>query len=47
MGLPDTVPTGWWVGFQVQDRDQWEMIKDGRRTGFSIHGHGRRSPAGV
>jgi Putative phage serine protease XkdF len=47
MGLPDTVPTGWWVGFQVQDPDQWEMIKDGRRTGFSIHGHGRRSPAGV
>jgi len=43
MGLPDSVPTGWWVGFQVQDPEVWSMIKDGRRTGFSIHGHGKRS----
>ena len=43
MGLPDSVPTGWWVGFQVQDPTLWTDIKEGRRTGFSIHGHGRRS----
>jgi hypothetical protein len=43
MGLPDSVPTGWWVGFQVQDRENWADIKSGKRTGFSIHGHGRRS----
>jgi hypothetical protein len=45
MGLPDSVPTGWWVGFQVQDQQVWADIKDGKRTGFSIHGHGKRSPA--
>jgi len=45
MGLPDSVPSGWWVGFQVQDPHVWSDIKEGKRTGFSIHGHGRRSPA--
>jgi hypothetical protein len=45
MGLPDSVPTGWWVGFQVQDPEVWADIKSGKRTGFSIHGHGRRTPA--
>ena len=43
MGLPDSVPTGWWVGFQVQDPQVWSDIKAGKRTGFSIHGTGRRS----
>jgi hypothetical protein len=46
MGLPDSVPTGWWVGFQVQDPDVWAKVKSGERTGFSIHGHGKRTPAG-
>lgn len=45
MGLPPSVPTGWWVGFKVQDEDLWRDIKEGRRTGFSIHGTGKRSPA--
>jgi hypothetical protein len=44
MGLPDSVPSGWWVGFKVQDPNVWDMVKSGERTGFSIHGHGRRSP---
>jgi len=43
MGLPDSVPTGWWVGFKVQDPEVWAKVKSGERTGFSIHGHGRRS----
>jgi hypothetical protein len=43
MGLPDSVPTGWWVGFQVQDPEVWAKVKSGERTGFSIHGTGRRS----
>ena len=47
MGLPDSVPTGWWVGFQVNDPEHWADIKSGKRTGFSIHGHGKRTPAGV
>jgi len=45
MGLPDSVPTGWWVGFQVQDPDVWAKVKSGERTGFSIHGRGKRTPA--
>jgi hypothetical protein len=43
MGLPDSVPSGWWVGFKVQDPQVWAKVKSGERTGFSIHGHGRRS----
>jgi len=45
MGLPDSVPTGWWVGFQVQDPDVWAKVKSGERTGFSIHGTGKRTPS--
>ena len=44
MGLPDSVPTGWWVGFQVQDPNVWAKVRSGERTGFSIHGHGKRTP---
>lgn len=45
MGLDeDALPHGWWVGFKVNDEDQWQMVKDGKRTGFSIHGSGKRSP---
>ena len=46
MGLPDTVPTGWWVGFQVRDQQLWDDVKTGKRTGFSIHGRGRREAVG-
>lgn len=43
MGLPeDALPEGWWVGFQVNDDEQWQLVKDRKRTGFSIHGAGRR-----
>lgn len=43
MGLPpDAIPHGWWVGFKVNDDAQWEMVKKNERTGFSIHGSGRR-----
>lgn len=45
MGLPDSVPTGWWVGFQVQDQNLWADVKSGKRTGFSIHGRGKRTPS--
>ena len=47
MGLPDTMPTGWWVGFQVEDPDVWQMVKSGERTGFSIHGRGMREAAEI
>jgi len=42
MGLPDSTPTGWWVGFQVNDDDTWQAYKDGRLKEFSIHGSGTR-----
>jgi hypothetical protein len=36
------VPHGWWVGFKINDDDQWESVKKGDRAHFSIHGKGRR-----
>ena len=42
LGLP-RAPTGWWVGFQVNDPELWSKVKSGQRTGFSIHGRGVRS----
>lgn len=45
MGLPEDTPLGWWVGFKVNDDETWAQVKEGKRTGFSIHGRGRRVPA--
>jgi len=42
MGLPASTPVGWWVGYHVHDEDAWQDIKKGVRTGFSIHGRGKR-----
>jgi hypothetical protein len=42
MGLPETAPQGWWVGFKVNDDDTWDAVKRGEVTGFSIHGRGKR-----
>lgn len=42
MGLPDGTPTGWWVGFQINDEDTWAQVKSGKRKEFSIHGSGVR-----
>jgi hypothetical protein len=43
MGLPaGSLPTGWWVGYQVNDEATWDLVKKGHRTGFSIHGKGKR-----
>ena len=43
MGLPSDFPIGWWGGFKVHDEAAWEDVKKGRRTGFSVHGKGRRT----
>jgi hypothetical protein len=45
LGLPEDTPTGWWVGYQINDPELWGAVKDGKRTGFSIHGRGVRTPA--
>jgi len=42
LGLPADMPTGWLVGFQVHDDDTWNLVKSGKRKGFSIHGSGKR-----
>jgi hypothetical protein len=47
MGLPKSTPIGWWVGYQVNDDDAWNLVKSGKRTGFSIHGRGMRTPSEV
>jgi hypothetical protein len=44
MGLPEDTPLGWWVGYQINDEDTWQQVKSGKRTGFSIHGRGKRAP---
>jgi hypothetical protein len=39
MGLPNgSVPVGWWVGFHVPEKDDWERVKT--RKSFSVHGRG-------
>lgn len=43
LGMDPATPTGWWVGYQVNDPDLWSKVKSGERTGFSIHGRGVRS----
>jgi hypothetical protein len=43
LGLPEgSLPTGWWVGFKVNDDKTWDLVKSGERQGFSIHGMGAR-----
>lgn len=44
LGLPDSVPEGWWIGMKVHDDGVWELAKSGELAGFSIHGKGRRVP---
>lgn len=43
LGLkPDALPTGWWVGFKVNDA-VWKRVEDGELVAFSIAGTGERS----
>lgn len=42
MGISKNLAGRWWTGFQVNDPDVWMDVKEGRRTGFSIHGAGLR-----
>jgi len=47
MGIPEgTLPVGWWVGFQIQDDDVWEKIKNGTYKMFSIEGTAERVEVG-
>jgi hypothetical protein len=43
MGIPEGVlPSGWWVGFHVEDDALWDSVEKGERVAFSIHGTGVR-----
>lgn len=43
MGLPgDATPTGWWVGFRIDDDAVLQKVRDGVLTMFSIGGLGER-----
>ncbi len=43
MGLDrNAMPHGWWVGYKINDDEQWAMVKSGERSGFSLHGVGSR-----
>ena len=45
LGIPEgIVPTGWWIGFYVDDDDAWEKIKNGTYKMFSIEGKAIRVP---
>jgi hypothetical protein len=43
LGIPvGSMPTGWWIGFKVNDERVWEQVKKGEYAGFSVHGTGKR-----
>lgn len=43
MGIPEgTVPEGWWVGFQISDKEVYQKVKCGIYKMFSIEGSGQR-----
>lgn len=45
LGIPEgTMPTGWWVGFHIDDDEKWDLVKKGVRPMFSIGGTGYREP---
>lgn len=39
------LPTGWWVGFHVEDNGAWQRVKRGDHRMFSIQGVGIREEA--
>ena len=48
MGLPPgSLPTGWWVGFQVEDDSVWGAVKNGLYKSFSIGGSGFREKVDI
>lgn len=43
MGLPaGSIPTGWWLGFYIDDDSTWAKVQKGTYKGFSIGGSGKR-----
>ena len=40
-------PRGWEVGFQYEPGKTWSDIEKGLKTGFSVHGRGKRVPVTI
>lgn len=48
LGLPPaSVPTGWWIGFQVEDPEAWKSVRKGKFLSFSIGGSAVREEINV
>jgi hypothetical protein len=45
MGLPENaLPTGWWVGYKIDDPEVFAKVLDGTYRAFSIQGRAERVP---
>lgn len=44
LGLPESFPTGWFIGVKVADDGVWGRVKSGELKEFSIGGTGTRIP---
>lgn len=42
MGLPANTPSGWWVGYHVEDEELWKGVKSGKYPMLSIGGRAKR-----
>lgn len=43
MGIPPgSMPTGWWVGYAIQDDETWQRVRSGELANFSVHGSGKK-----
>lgn len=46
IGIPaGALPVGWWIGFQVLDKEVWGKVKSGAYSMFSIEGEAERVEA--
>jgi hypothetical protein len=47
MGISKELSGRWWLGMKVREDDDWQRVKKGEWTGFSIHGRGLRKSTTV
>lgn len=47
MGISKELSGRWWLGMKVREDDDWQRVKKGEWTGFSIHGKGLRKSTTV
>lgn len=47
MGISKELSGRWWMGVKVREDEDWQKVKKGEWTGFSIHGKGLRKSTTV